>query len=513
MTGFARRTLESNQNHKNDVNREIEMRERITKTQAGEWSRCGRKGRHSRDKKPGAAADPARAADVVMEAEKPAAEGLTARAAMETVAPEKPAADVVMEAEKPAAEEAPSRSGPGFLALRRRPARRLVMASLLASLLAVAALSSGCATFDGFMEGMNKDGEDAVHIGIFEPMSGEDKDAGNLEIQGIELAYQLYPEVLGKPVKLIYSDNKSDVTIAEDAAKRLVKDKAAVVLGSYTSTLSLVGGDVFEEAQIPAIGITCTNPLVTQINPYYARVCFVDSFQGNAAAKYVYESLNIASAVVLKETENDYASAMAQQFSDKLASLSGDPKAVAHSFDYPKGAADFTEQLKAIRDTGQKVVYFPSDVKDALSVFEAAKGMGLTFIGTDKWESEALLMDKAAEGAVYTAIYDSETQMSDMSSVFLHAYEEKYGSEKKPESAVALGFDAYLVAREAITRAKTATSGGAIMAEMIKIREFPGATGLITLNSDGDPIKPVAINIVKNGEFVHAYTAEPVWGQ
>lgn len=389
-------------------------------------------------------------------------------------------------------------------------------ALLLTLMILTGVVMSGCATFDNFVKGLDsEETENVVRIGIFEPLSGEDKEAGALEVQGIELAHELFPDALGKPVKLFYADNKSDVTIAEDAAEELVDARVAVAIGSYTSTLSLVGGDVFAEAKTPVVGVTCTNPLITETNPYYARVCFVDSFQGNAAAKYVYECLNTASAVVLKEADNDYASAMAQQFSDKLASLSGDLQAVKASIDYPKGTADFTEQLREIKDSGVKVVYFPSEVKDAQAVLKAAEGQGLSFIGTDKWGTDQLLSltGSSAEGAAYTAIYDADTQLTDMSGIFREAYAKKYGSDKVPESAVALGFDAYLVAREAINRAGTALDGDAIMAELTKIKEFPGATGLITLGSGGDPIKPVSIDVVSGGAFVHKYTAEPVWGQ
>ena len=388
------------------------------------------------------------------------------------------------------------------------------------ALLAVAAafvLSlSGCATWDSFVAGLShEETEEVVRIGIFEPITGEDKEMGALEIQGIELAHELYPEALGKPVELFYGDNKSDVSVAEDAARELVDQRVAVVLGSYTSTLSLVGGEIFEEAEIPMVGITCTNPLVTTANQYGARVCFVDAFQGNAAAKYVYESLHLEQAVVLAEAENDYAAAMAQQFSDKLASLTDDPEAVVKTINYTKGTEDFAGQLAQIQVSGVKVVYFPSGQKDALTALKQAKGMGITFIGTDTWGTEDFLTEggDAVEGAVYTAIFDAETNLSEQTNIFLESYAKKYGKDKTPESAVALGFDAYLVAREAINRAGTALSGAAIMEEMIKIKELPGATGLITLSDNGDPIKPVAINIVSGGAFVHEYTAEPVWGQ
>ncbi|MBQ6949417.1 MAG: ABC transporter substrate-binding protein, partial [Firmicutes bacterium] len=184
---------------------------------------------------------------------------------------------------------------------------------------------TGCATWDNFVAGLKdeevlqEEKKEVVRIGVFEPLRGTDKEGAAAEIRGIELAHELYPEVLGKPVELVYGDNQSDVNKAEAVAAELVTHNVAVVLGSYTSTLSLLGSNVFGAAEVPAVGITCTNPILTKSNPYYARVCFIDAFQGNAAAKYVFEYLQEHRAIVLREKDNDYAAAMAQQFTTKLA--------------------------------------------------------------------------------------------------------------------------------------------------------------------------------------------------
>ena len=67
---------------------------------------------------------------------------------------------------------------------------------------------------------------------------------------------------------------------------------------SYTHLYSLVAGKYIEEAEIPAIAITNKNPLVTSNNPFYFRVCFIDSYQGVALAKYAVSSLGASSAAV-----------------------------------------------------------------------------------------------------------------------------------------------------------------------------------------------------------------------
>jgi len=390
---------------------------------------------------------------------------------------------------------------------------------------------TGCATWDNFVAGLKNDDvleeekKEIVRIGVFEPLRGTDKDGAAAEVRGIELAHELYPEVLGKPVELVYGDNQSDMNKAEAVAAELVNHNVSVVLGSYTSTLSLLGSNVFGAAEVPAIGITCTNPILTKSNPYYARVCFIDAFQGNAAAKYVFEYLQESRAIVLREKDNDYAAAMAQQFTTKLASLvegsyGGQVEitetSVVYTSEYEKGTTDFTAQKEDIQKNteGIKVVFLPSDAKTAIAAMESMADMDLIFVGSNQWEVDDFLNSgsEAVEGARFTTVYDSQSDLTDMSTVFLNAYRAKYGQDAIPSNEEALGFDAYRLALEAIEQAGDPENGYLIMQKMTAIREFAGATGSITLNADGDPIKPVIIVKVKDGQMEPEYTAEPVWG-
>ena len=66
------------------------------------------------------------------------------------------------------------------------------------------------------------------------------------------------------------------------AAQELVSKKVSIVLGSYGSGVSIAAAPTFQSASIPAIGCSCTNPAVTEANPYYFRVCFLDPFQARS---------------------------------------------------------------------------------------------------------------------------------------------------------------------------------------------------------------------------------------
>ena len=119
-------------------------------------------------------------------------------------------------------------------------------------------------------------GEKVIKIGVFEPSSGDSASGGKKEILGMQYANSQEPTVtLGGEtynVELVYGDNGSSTDKAPSAASSLVSAGVSVVLGSYGSGVSMAGGPKFEEAGIPAIGITCTNPNVTAGNSYYFRI-------------------------------------------------------------------------------------------------------------------------------------------------------------------------------------------------------------------------------------------------
>lgn len=376
---------------------------------------------------------------------------------------------------------------------------------------------SGCATYDNFKGSFLKDGaddENTVRIGIFEPLSGKEKEHGKLELQGIELAHELFPEALGKKVELVYADNKSDIDVAETAAQDLVKKKVSVVLGSHGSTLSLAGGDYFEKAKIPAITITSTNPLVTSSNDYYFRTCFVESFQGVALAKYTVQQMGVSKAAIFRDTDDDYAAAVSQTFSDKMVQLTEDEGAIAKVVEYTSNQKDFKKQLQETSESGISAVLLASKTEDAIKIMKQAKEMKLKliFLGTDEWDTPDFLKQggAAAEGAIFTSLFDAEAAITSNTEVFLKAYREKYG-ENEPPCDVALGFDAYLIAINAIGAAGTSIDGDAIRDKLAATKNFPGASGNITFDENGDPIKSVVIKTITNGKFVHINTVEPTW--
>ena len=187
---------------------------------------------------------------------------------------------------------------------------------------------SGCESYDNFKDTFfNKNGEsDKIRIAVYEPMSGRDSEYAQAEIAGIEMAYSLFPKALDKDVELIYCNNMSDIYACDSVVTNLVQKRPAIVLGSYGSLYSLTASDELAANKIPAIAITNTNPLVTSNNEYYFRVCYLDSFEGVAIAKFLHDTAPNEKVAILREVDDDYALTVTKVFRDKMFSLSGAPK-------------------------------------------------------------------------------------------------------------------------------------------------------------------------------------------
>ena len=179
---------------------------------------------------------------------------------------------------------------------------------------------------------------DVIKIGVFEPMTGANAAGGQMTVEGIELANEARGEVLGKKVELVIVDNKSDKVEAANAASRLIeKDEVAAIIGSYGSSLSMAAGDIVKKAEVPAVGCSPTNPLVTLNNDYYFRVCFIDPFQGTVMANYAVNDLGAKTAAVIQDVTQDYSVGLSKYFIDAFKELTGDENSIVEISSYNTG--------------------------------------------------------------------------------------------------------------------------------------------------------------------------------
>ena len=351
-----------------------------------------------------------------------------------------------------------------------------------------------------------------IKIGVFEPVTGANAGGAKWEIEGIKLANKLYPEVLGKKVELVIVDNKSDKVEAANAASRLVdKENVNAVIGSYGSSLSIAGGEIFKNAKIPAVGASCTNPMVTLDNEYYSRVCFIDPFQGTVMANYAFNKLSAKKVAIVQEVSNDYAVGLAKFFTDSFKKLTGDDKSIVAVANYNTGDTDFSVQLTNIKALNPDVIFAPGNFTESAALTKQARELGITapIIGGDTWETQEFIDigGKAVEGAIFSTFFDAAKPATSETEKFIAEFKKAF-PDKEPAGVAALGYDAYLLIIDAIKRANSADPEK-IKEAINQTKDFMGASGIVTLDENRNAIKSAVIKQVKNGKFEYLDTVNP----
>ncbi len=344
-----------------------------------------------------------------------------------------------------------------------------------------------------------------IKIGVFEPQTGENGGGGLQEVYGIRYANQERPTVdvggTEYTIELLEADNKSDKTEAVTAAQSLISGGVVGVLGSYGSGVSIAAGEIFKEAQVPAIGCSCTNPQVTEGNDYYFRVCFLDPFQGTVMANFAKEE-GATKAAVLTQLGDDYSSGLGAFFKN---AFSGFGEIVAEE-QFQTNQTDFKAVLTNIKNAGPDVLFCPSSIATAPLIIKQARELGLEckIMAGDTWEN-ATIIENAGEYTqdIYLSTFFDEDGVDEDGKAFIEGFK-KYLTDNGQSDIIpavsALGYDAYNVMADAIEAAGS-VEPSAIRDALAGV-DTNGVTGAISFNENGDANKDMAfIKTIEDGSF------------
>ena len=356
--------------------------------------------------------------------------------------------------------------------------------------------------------------ETEIRIGVFEPMTGAMAAGGQMTMEGIQLAQEQRPNVLGLPVRVILVDNRSDKVEAATAVTRLIqKDKVCAIIGSYGSALSMSGGPVAQAAKVPVMGCSPTNPLVTLGNDYYFRVCFLDPFQGTVMANYAWQE-GAKKAAVITQLGDDYSSGLGSFFVKAFTALGG--TVVEQQFQ--TNQTDFKAILTEIKAQNPDIIFAPSSIATAPLLIKQARELGITapITAGDTWQNQTIADNAGAdaEGVVVSTFFDEADTTNTVATDFVKGFKEYLKAhpddlEKNGGEGVAavsaLGYDGYMVAIAAIEAAGS-TDGTAIRDALAGVT-ITGVTGDISFDENGDAKKDMAyLNVIEGGKFTFLKT-------
>ncbi|NLO99743.1 MAG: ABC transporter substrate-binding protein [Clostridiaceae bacterium] len=342
-----------------------------------------------------------------------------------------------------------------------------------------------------------------IKIGVYEPSSGDNGAGGKQEVLGIEYANSVLNsvEIGGKKyeLKLEIVDNESSNDKGPSAAAKLVSAKCSIVLGSYGSGVSIAASDVFGNAGIPVIGVSCTNPQVTEGNTHYFRICYLDPFQGTVLANFAVDEFKAKKAYILTKLGDDYSVGLGNYFKVAFESLGG--TVVEETFQ--EGNSDFTAYLTTAVNEKADVIFAPTSTEAASLIIGQAvsQGIKIPFLAGDTWDSSVILdAAKGSDSKIFVSTFFDEGDDSAAGSKFVTDFKKwlndnpeklkNNGGNDIVAAVSALGYDAYMVAVKAIEAAGSPDPKK--INEVLWGVTYSGVTGDIAFDDIGDAIRDVA---------------------
>ncbi len=345
-----------------------------------------------------------------------------------------------------------------------------------------------------------------IVIGEYGSTSGPQATFGQSTDDGVQLALDEVNKsggLLGKQVKIVLRDDQGIQDQAVSVVKELInREQVVAILGEVASSNSLAGGGVCENSKIPMISPSSTNPKVTEGKQYVFRVCFTDDFQGKADAEFVAKKgwKNVA---VFTSADSDYSNGLSSFFKKEFK----EHGTIVADEEYRSTDRDFKPQLTRIKAQNPDIVYLPGYYTEVIDILKQARELGLNvpFVGGDGWDSEATYKTPQASGCFFSDHYSPDEPRPEVQQ-FVKSYQARFN--KVPDAMAVTGYDAVRVLFDAIKRAGSADPS-AIRDAIAQTKDFPGASGTITIDAQHNARKPLVMLEIENGKITIADTIQP----
>jgi branched-chain amino acid transport system substrate-binding protein len=358
------------------------------------------------------------------------------------------------------------------------------------------------------------DGETGpIRVGIYGDLTGRTANFGQSTANGVMMAADEINKsggINGRQIQLFNEDDQGRPELAATVVTKLInQDKVHALIGEVASGNSLAAAPIAQQARVPMISPSSTNPQVTEVGDYIFRVCFIDPFQGEVMAKFAVNTLKADTAAIMIDFNSPYSIGLTQFFKESFAKLGGK---ILLEQSYTQGDANYTGQLTSIRAANPDVIYIPGYYGEVGVIAKQARQLGINsmLLGGDGWDAPQLweLGGKALNGSYFSNHY-SVDDPSPLIQKFAADYKARYG--RVPDGLAALGYDAMNVLALALKTAGT-TEPQKLRDAIAQTKDFSSVTGTITINAERNAVKSAVVLEVKDGNFIYKETIQPSTG-
>lgn len=363
-------------------------------------------------------------------------------------------------------------------------------AMVCAAVLAAAAVAAGPAL-----------AAEAIKIGFFSPFTGPAAADGASAKHAVDLAVKEINDgggIRGRKIELVFYDDRLNPQEAVAVANKLIeKDQVVgVVSGSYSGP-TRVTAPIFAKAGVPMVAGYAVHPDVTKAGNSNFRNGLLGMVEGGAAAELAVKTLK-AKRIAVLSMDNDYGRELGSGFRQRAEKL-GASIVSYQSYKFP-GEREFRPFLTRVKESNPDLIFACGYYNEGALITRQAKELGLTaqIVGTEGMDSPKFieLAGPAVEGVIIVTTLNRDDPRPHVQS-FMKAYRQAYNIDA--DMVGASSYDALKILAMAIE--KSGTDPKAIIKTIAEGQNFDTLTGPIRRFVKGEPIKPVQVQVVREGKF------------
>jgi len=344
--------------------------------------------------------------------------------------------------------------------------------------------------------------EKVIEVGVIMPLTGGAASLGKPCLNGVELAIDAFNQnsKAKTPVlRLNIEDDRAEPTASISSFQKLVaKKQIRLIIGPLTSGGTLAVAPLAERNHVVIISPGASAPSITGAGDYVFRVELSEEVGANQQAELAYSRLKYKS-ISLVYVNNEYGAGTARIFRDRFRQLGG---TIITDEGFAPGTTDFRTILSKLQTSNEDAVFFVFQDDIVNFMKQRAELAIMTPVYTTPVFEDAGNLAKLgslAEGVVFTHYGSFDANANSGPSLdFASSYANKF--HNAPTYYSALGYDGMSVVLNALRNADF--DQDKVTNLLYAVKDFPGVTGLLSIDKNGDVTKPVTLKTVRGGHFV-----------
>ncbi|HEV8616734.1 MAG TPA: ABC transporter substrate-binding protein [Methylomirabilota bacterium] len=352
-----------------------------------------------------------------------------------------------------------------------------------------------------------------IRIGVLLPLSGKASAYGLTQEVGMKMAVDDLEKtgIKGEPVKLVVYDTRGDNNEAISLTRKLIHtDKVLAIIGPFFSAECEVAFPIAVQGKTPIITAAAAKPGIAAKNrPWAFRNALTsDKLDGPLIDKWTAANKGkIKQVVILTDIKDAFTKADGTLVFPAVLKARG--ITVLDNVSFQTGDLDFSAQVTKVKSLNPDGIVVAGLYNDGGNVVREIRKQGMTqpIVGA-LGMSEGKYIDIAGAAAEGSMVVNPFWADSPEPRIKAWVGEFNKRSQTPPNNGATLLYDSLHIMKGCVEKTGVTNRPGDLEKDREKIRDcwtglkdYPGVTGTISMNADGDAVLEPFVLVVRNGKF------------